>query len=137
MINAATNYDAKIKCTEELVRENDRVAQDIVDCALDFYDVDFNELSSFVHQAEASGKQAERVSVSQALKHYVRDWAGEGEHERSSTFPQIIETLERYFPERLKEEYKSSHGDHVRVLVPGSGVGRLAHDIAGLGGELY
>ena len=131
LINAATNYESKIKRTEELVRANDRVAQDIVDCALDFYDVDFTELSTFARQVEASGKTPERVSVSQALKHYVRDWAVEGEHERASAFPQILETLEKHFPERQKET-----DEHVRVLVPGSGVGRLAHEITGLG-ELF
>ncbi|KAL1960798.1 hypothetical protein VTO42DRAFT_6628 [Malbranchea cinnamomea] len=131
LIDAATKYEAKIKRTEELIRENDHVVQEIVDCGLEFYGVDFMELSTFVRQEEASGKTAERVSVSQALKHYVRDWAVDGERERISTFPLLLETLEVRFPERSITSNKS---DPIRVLVPGAGVGRLAHDIAALGG---
>lgn len=101
----------------------------IVDHALDFYRIEFTELAKFAREVEAEGKSAERVSVSQALKHFARDWAEDGEHERIATFPQILETLQESFPNRTEE-------NPVRVLVPGAGVGRLAHDIADLGGEI-
>lgn len=113
---------------KQLIDKNDKVAQAIVDNALDFYGIEFTELAKFVKDAEAGGKTAERVSVSQALKHFARDWAADGEHERVATFPQILETLEERFPNRSDE-------NPIRVLVPGAGVGRLAHDIADLGGE--
>ena len=136
MINAAVTYEFKINRTQQLIDENDKVAQEIVDCALDFYEVSFSELAAFADEAEASGKAPERVSVSQALKHYVRDWAVDGEHERGPTFPILLETLENLFPERpnVKAGTSKGHDDLVQVLVPGSGGGRLAHDIYSLGG---
>jgi hypothetical protein len=101
-----------------------------VDNALSFYEIEFSELAQFAKDVEAEGKSAERVSVSQALKHFARDWAVDGEHERAATFPQILETLQTSFPNRTEE-------NPIRVLVPGAGVGRLAHEIAALGGEIY
>jgi hypothetical protein len=121
-------YENNIQTVRKLIDKNDKVAQAIVDCALDFYGIEFTELAKFAKGVEADGKYAERVSVSQALKHFARDWAADGEHERVATFPQILETLQESFPNR-------TDANPVRVLVPGAGVGRLAHEIAGLGGE--
>ncbi|EAS37466.3 uncharacterized protein CIMG_02820 [Coccidioides immitis RS] len=127
LIELTVKYDEKIRQTERLIKKNDVIAQKIVDHALEFYGVEFSELQKFVHDVESSGQSAERVSVSQALKHYIRDWAPEGEHERISTFPHILNTLEKLYPKR-------DRANPVRVLLPGSGLGRLAHDIADLQG---
>jgi carnosine N-methyltransferase len=127
LINSVVGYDSKIQKTRQLISQNDKVAQAIVDCGLEFYDIGFAELVAYVREAEASGTSVDRVSVSQALKHFVRDWAVDGEHEREPMFPQILETLDRIFPRPGR--------DKIRVLVPGSGLNRLAHDISGLGGK--
>lgn len=123
-------YGDKIRETERLIGENDKVAMKIVDYALDFYSIEFSELQQFINEAESSGRSADRVSVSQALKHYVRDWAAEGELERAATFPQILSTLENHYPQR-------NATNSPRILVPGAGLGRLAHDIADLRGTLH
>jgi carnosine N-methyltransferase len=127
LINSAVGYDTKIQRTRQLIWQNDKVAQAIVDCGLEFYEIGFAELISYVREAEAAGTSVDRVSVAQTLKHFVRDWAVDGEHERSPMFPQILETLDKLFPRPGR--------DKIRVLVPGSGLNRLAHDIAGLGGK--
>lgn len=126
-MEATIHYEEKIRKTERLIKENERIAQRIVDHALEFYGVEFLELKQFVSDVESKGKSADRVSVSQALKHYVRDWAPEGEYERVATFPPILSTLQSLYPNRDGPE-------PVRVLVPGAGLGRLAHDIADLQG---
>jgi len=61
--------------------------------------------------------------VVQALKHFVRDWSEDGEHERAATFPQILDTLNTLYPSR----------EGVRVLVPGAGLGRLTYELATMG----
>jgi carnosine N-methyltransferase len=126
-ISSVIDYEWKIKQTRQRISENDKVAQAIVDCALDFYAVDYSELTAYVRETEATGVPADRVSVSQALKHFVRDWAIDGEHERTPLFPPILKALGERFPNSTRES--------VRVLVPGSGLGRLAHEIAALDGE--
>ncbi|KAI1915807.1 hypothetical protein LOZ61_001479 [Ophidiomyces ophidiicola] len=127
LIENSIKYNEKIRRTEQLIDENDKVAQKIVDYGLEYYNINFSELQSFINDVESAGHSAERVSVLQALKHYVRDWAPEGEHERISSFPQILGTLEMLYPER-------NASNPLQVLVPGSGLGRLAHNIAGLNG---
>lgn len=64
--------------------------------------------------------------MAQAMKHFVRDWADEGYNERQQAFPCVLDSLASMSRTRDRP---------LRVLVPGSGLGRLAHDIDGLGGE--
>lgn len=80
-------YEANVKQGENVIDVNDKVAQEIVGHALTFYNIEFSELLQSEKDAESNRKCAERASVFQALKHFVTDWAAEGEHERLSTFP--------------------------------------------------
>ncbi|KAJ7176344.1 N2227-domain-containing protein [Mycena crocata] len=62
------------------------------------------------------------------LKQFVRDWSVEGREEREACYGPMKDALLRHFaavaaPGRAR----------LRVLVPGAGLGRLAHDVAGLG----
>lgn len=96
---------------------------------MEFYNVGTSELKRHMADREAEGKHADKISVSQSLKHVVRDWASEGLNERNATFACLAGTLRRLFPDRnlLKED--------VRILLPGAGLGRLGHDISQLGGK--
>lgn len=96
---------------------------------MEFYEIGQDELEKHIKDLETSGKLADKISVSQSLKHYVRDWTETGEAERRGTFSCLTSTLERLFPDR--------NGDKpIKVLIPGAGLGRLGHDIARLGGKL-
>uniref|UniRef100_S4RCY8 Carnosine N-methyltransferase n=1 Tax=Petromyzon marinus TaxID=7757 RepID=S4RCY8_PETMA len=55
------------------------------------------------------------------LKQLVRDWSSEGQGERDSCYRPILNAIQTYL------------GAGPRVLVPGSGLGRLAWEIARLG----
>lgn len=79
-------------------------------------------------RAEAEGKIADRVSVNQALKHFVRDWSMEGALERK-TFPCILSTLDTYSIGRNR-----SMTTPLKILVPGAGLGRLGYGIDRAGG---
>ena len=94
---------------------------------MEFYDVKQQELEAHAAQAEKSGRLADKMSVNQALKHYVRDWADEGAKERDEAFPCILTTLEDI-------KARAKQAAPIRVLLPGSGVGRLGHDVANLQG---
>ena len=62
--------------------------------------------------------------VREALKHIARDWSDEGREEREQTFAPILAELTKVAP----EDRPRAH-----ILVPGSGLGRLAWEIAQLG----
>lgn len=72
--------------------------------------------------AEVGGVDLGRVRES--LKHYVRDWSGEGAEERGRMFAPVLDVLRRVEPDLRSQQ---------TVLVPGSGLGRLAWEISELG----
>jgi hypothetical protein len=106
------------------------VCKSIITNAMHFYVVGQKELDTHIREAENSGRQADRISVSQTLKHFVRDWADEGSKERNDAFPCILSTVSN-----LKVEL--ARDNRIKVLLPGSGLGRLGHEIASLGGKIF
>lgn len=127
VLEAAVGYSQKLDEAEDLIGANEALCARIVAAALECYGIDERELHAHVRAAEKAGRTPDRTSVSQALKHYVRDWSAEGRSERDNAFPCIHAILRELFPDRT--------GRDVKVLLPGSGLGRLGHEIAGLGGE--
>lgn len=123
------NYNQKLYEVEELIYENLMVCRGIVSNAMQFYGITQQELDEHIKEAEKGGRAPDRISVSQTLKHYVRDWADDGSKERNDAFPCILSTLSN-----LKSQQTEVRP--FRVLLPGSGLGRLSHDVAKLGGTL-
>lgn len=71
-------------------------------------------------------EEAEFGVVNLMFGHLVRDWSTQGAKERQIAFPPILDGLEQHFG-------GEGNGRGKRVLVPGSGMGGLASDIADLG----
>lgn len=61
--------------------------------------------------------------VRSTLRQFVREWSHEGKKERDESFFPIIYALQYYFP----------NPTDTKVLVPGSGLGRLPYEIASAG----
>ncbi|KAF5024862.1 hypothetical protein F66182_3101 [Fusarium sp. NRRL 66182] len=127
LLEHQVQYSTKFGRIDGLLKKNQELCDGIVKNAMDFYGISNDELQQHVKTLEASGKTADKISVSQAMKHYVRDWTETGETERQATFACLVKTLEGLFPVRDGSE-------PVKVLVPGAGLARLGHDIAKLGG---
>ncbi|KAH8722842.1 N2227-like protein-domain-containing protein [Phaeosphaeriaceae sp. PMI808] len=127
ILENAMRYNQKLHDIEELIYENSMVCKSILANAMEFYQVEQQELDKHIKEANKDGRQADRIGTSQTLKHFVRDWAEEGSKERNDAFPCILSTLSK-----LKAE--STETKHLKVLLPGSGLGRLGHEVAGLGG---
>ena len=71
----------------------------------------------------------DHAKVREALKHFVRDWSGEGRRERGQAFGLVLDALRRLESDVSRRREK-------RVLVPGAGLGRLAWEISQLGSFL-
>jgi carnosine N-methyltransferase len=71
---------------------------------------------------------AEFGLVDLAFGHLSRDWSAQGAKERQAVIPPILDGLEKHF---------GTHKEGKRVLVPGSGMGRLASNIADLSMYLF
>jgi hypothetical protein len=123
------NYREKLEYVRSAIYANVEVCDDIVFSALKFYSIDEKELSEHIREAESSGRHRDSYSAGQALKHFIRDWAAEGAKERNDAFPCILSTISS-----IKDDL--SRDETLKILLPGSGVGRLGHEVAKLGGEL-
>lgn len=125
MVESTVHYTWKLNTVEHLFEANERVAHAIVENGKRFYNVSQAELDGFIQENEREGGTTDRTSVSQAMKHFVRDWSNEGYDERQEAFPCVINAL---------ASMSRSEEQPLQVLVPGAGIGRLAHEIAVLGG---
>ncbi|KAF5525855.1 Carnosine N-methyltransferase [Colletotrichum aenigma] len=126
VLEKTIGYSKKFETAETLHDLNQELCNEIVEAALEYYGVSHEELAAHSKAKDAANQLADRVSVSQALKHFVRDWSTSGRGEREDAFPCILSTMESLFPDRSDKDMK--------VLLPGSGIGRLGHEIASLGG---
>ncbi|CUS09391.1 unnamed protein product [Tuber aestivum] len=123
-----SGYLERLGETSSLIRENGRVAQQILDYGLAFYNIPFPDLLRFQSAHKSDPRPiGDHTSVVQSLKHFVRDWSTTGAHERESTFAQILETLETLSPGGGDSRARQ------KILVPGAGLGRLAYEISALG----
>ena len=86
-------------------------------CNTDYVDYKLNEEST-----EAATSQAlQRVSIS--IRQLYRDWSAEGAVERRLCYDPVLDELEGRFGPRADLH-------NLKVLVPGSGLGRLAYELA-------
>ncbi|XP_021945760.1 carnosine N-methyltransferase isoform X2 [Folsomia candida] len=63
--------------------------------------------------------------VQAIFKQIVRDWSNDGQEERDTCYKPIIEEVEREFQKTKNEDGISP----IKILVPGAGLGRLAHEL--------
>lgn len=112
---------------EPLLEMNSNLAQSIAQHGQRFYNITQAELDEFIRDTEVQGQRVDQTSVSQGMKHFVRDWAAEGHEEREESFQGILKSL--------AQEPRTDDAP-LRVLLPGGGLGRLAHEVHRLGGEL-
>ncbi|KAH9474496.1 Carnosine N-methyltransferase [Psilocybe cubensis] len=72
--------------------------------------------------------EADMDKLRSTLKQLVRDWSEEGRSEREVCYKPIKDALVKHFAKVPPEERRN-----LRVLVPGSGLGRLSFDVAQMG----
>ncbi|KAG8967491.1 hypothetical protein FRC03_009866 [Tulasnella sp. 419] len=107
-------YMRKLCDMETANAVNAATARSIASCAM-------HEL----HAISTSESDSDLSRAREALKHLVRDWSDEGAKERQNTIRPILDELEKLSP--------TENRSGARVLVPGSGLGRLSWEIAQLG----
>jgi carnosine N-methyltransferase len=127
LIERATTYDGIHAQAKRTMEVNERLTEDIVARGLAYYGIEADELNRFVTWQEYNDVADTQDRVHEALQHMWRDWAVEGMHEREAPVDFVTRQLEQLFP---AEERENRREGPLRILVPGSGLGRLAHDIA-------
>ncbi|XP_019858904.1 PREDICTED: carnosine N-methyltransferase-like [Amphimedon queenslandica] len=123
------DYPSHIEKCKEAIDANFEFIKGVVSNAIGFLnnsDVsDFSWEDAQCQVVPATCFDMEKVVTT--IKQFYRDWSKEGEKERELCYDPIITQLKKYFPP------SDCDVSSVKVLVPGSGLGRLAFDIAHLG----
>jgi SAM-dependent methyltransferase len=127
LIKKSTTYDSIHTEAMAAVDVNDQLTQAIVNYGLHYYKITPDELNHFISYSEYHENWDNQDRVHEALQHLWRDWAPEGLHERAAPVDFLTKQLLDLYPESERENRREGP---VRILVPGSGLGRLAHDIA-------
>ncbi len=109
-------YPSKLNRLRNAVEQNARLTAAIGALAAEEFGLEDNTSSDVNH--------ADLARVREALKHFVRDWSEEGKIEREKIFQPILQVL---------NQTTLSKREDIKVLVPGSGLGRLAWEISQLG----
>lgn len=109
-------YPSKLSRLRKAVEQNARLTTAIGALAAEEFGLEGSPLSDVNH--------ADLARVREALKHFVRDWSEEGRSEREKIFQPILLVL---------DQIPLSERAGTKVLVPGSGLGRLAWEVSQLG----
>lgn len=129
ILDSVVNYQSNFAQARTLLKINAEFCKQVLHHSLSYYNISRHELATFIHDTDdGKAKSGIRTTVSQSLKHSVRDWSPEGQAEREATFPYIIDALTSHLP-----PISSDENVKYQILVPGAGLGRLAHEISLLG----
>ncbi|PPJ60426.1 hypothetical protein CBER1_07330 [Cercospora berteroae] len=129
ILDSVVNYRSNFAQARTLLKINAEFCRKVLHHSLSYYNISRHELATFIHDTDdGKAKSGIRTTVSQSLKHAVRDWSPEGQAEREATFPYIIDALTANLPPISSDENVKHE-----ILVPGAGLGRLAHEISLLG----
>lgn len=109
-----TGYLDRLNAMELSATKNAKVAKAIAQYAKKKYSIKEYELRVV--------KPLSNGSVIELLNHYVRDWSNETANDRKELFRPILNNLQKEFPESDRSDKK--------ILVPGSGLARLAYEIS-------
>ncbi|CDM28193.1 hypothetical protein DTO006G1_2719 [Penicillium roqueforti] len=115
-ISNKLGYPAHFEKARKGVEVNARFSEKIAQIAREDYHTGPRALED--------NEDAEFGVVDLAFGHLSRDWSTQGVKERQAVFPPVLDGLEQHF---------GGNGRGNKVLVPGSGMGRLASDIADIG----
>ncbi|KAI5358907.1 putative carnosine N-methyltransferase, S-adenosyl-L-methionine-dependent methyltransferase [Septoria linicola] len=127
ILESTVNYKNNFDEARALLKINAAFCSKVFHFSLTYYNISRHELASFIAETDdGKPKSVIRTTVSQSLKHMVRDWSPEGHPEREATFPFILNALSTHLPPPPDNTKYS-------ILVPGSGLGALAHEISLLG----
>ncbi|CAJ0604786.1 unnamed protein product [Cylicocyclus nassatus] len=106
----------------ECVDHNQEVLQRIVMYGMNVFGEEFAEKTWKIRQKRRPDPHY-MGKVLSTLRQIVREWSLEGKSEREATFVPLVEVLRKKYPDR---DLRGA----VKIMVPGSGLGRLAFDLA-------
>lgn len=113
-------YLDKLDAMDRHINDNQKVLSAVAKNAIDHYGIQYRDFDTLRDHDEAKNSSS-NYRVIEALSHFLRDW------DASAT---EIEPLLTYIKKHLALFIPASEQPHTCIIVPGSGLGRIAHEIA-------
>lgn len=116
-------YLKKLSKIDQSISKNQLLLNDIADAAISKYGISYLDFNLLKTTTQAStNTSSTNYRVIESIGHYIRDWSPLGEPELSPMLAYIQKQLDAVVPasERLE----------TCIVLPGSGLGRVAHEIA-------
>ncbi|GMM37109.1 hypothetical protein DASC09_044340 [Saccharomycopsis crataegensis] len=107
-------YLARVSKVEQAIQENSIVLEDIAKSAIQKYNIEPSEMRLAVPSVQ-------NFRVIESLCHYQRDWSSVGEKE--------VAPILEFYKKGLSKLGSNVKKSNTAVIVPGSGLGRVAHEI--------
>lgn len=115
-------YLAKLKQIDQLIDKNQQTMDGVISSAKTEYGLTYKDFALLEKEKNLPNTSSTNYRVIEALTHYVRDWTAEGEVETEPLLEYVKNQLGKIIPEEEVGE--------TCVVIPGSGVGRVAHEVA-------
>lgn len=116
-IASSINYPNKLNLVDQYFEKNNKIIDQIVKSSINKYNVKDYELQ-FVEEQASLQKRNQFFRVVESLCHYARDWSKKPSEEISPLLEYIM------------LQCKDLNDDKTVAIVPGSGLGRVAHELA-------
>ncbi|KAK8439916.1 hypothetical protein ACI3LY_004799 [Candidozyma auris] len=115
-------YLQKLKQIDLHIDKNQRVLHDIIYSAKQEYGLIYRDFGLLDGEKNLPNTSSTNYRVIEALTHFVRDWTSDGAEECGPLLKFVKEQLSKVIPENEAAD--------TCIVVPGSGLGRVAHEIA-------
>lgn len=113
-------YSQKLRKIDTHIDKNQAVLNKVVESAKEVYNLSFRDF--YLHRDDCQGKLPPNFRVMETLGHFVRDWSAEGARELDPMLSYILRNLDAVVPPEEVED--------TCVIMPGSGLGRVSHEVA-------
>lgn len=121
----SAGYSKKLDSIDQLAIQNQKLLIAVADHAAKLYGVSPHEYESIL----ASRLSGINYRVIESLSHFTRDWTEEGRKEQDPIWNYVSRQIEDLIPENERSQ--------TCVVVPGSGLGYIAHSLATMGEEKF
>ncbi|GEQ71124.1 hypothetical protein JCM33374_g4805 [Metschnikowia sp. JCM 33374] len=116
-------YSDKVSLIDSHTDKNQRLFDAIVHATDSAYGLTYKHYDSLKSgQSVSQNTSSSNYRVIESLGHFVRDWSPEGEAE--------IAPMLRYITAQLDKIVSPENAEKTCVVIPGSGLGRVAHEVA-------
>lgn len=117
-------YSKKLNKIDQCISQNQAVLNKIAQTAIENYGLTYSDLESVKNQTNSGNVSSSNYRVIEAMGHFVRDWSTSGESESEQMLAYINRQLNALIPPQSRAK--------TCILVPGSGLGKISHEIAKL-----